>query len=94
MSAETKAYGEYLYVSIVVQRERERERERGREGEREREIERDIYFLKVHLGDSNRQAQSSRENLEWYPWYRSRERVSKRERERIIENSFRNMAEA
>ena len=30
----------------------------------EREIERDFYFLKVHLGDSNRQPQSSRENLE------------------------------
>ena len=35
--------------------------------EREREIERDFYFLKVHLGDSNRQPQSSRENLERYP---------------------------
>ena len=33
----------------------------------QREIERDFYFLKVHLGDSNRQPQSSRENLEWYP---------------------------
>ena len=44
-------------------------REKGkeiREGKR-REIERDFYFLKVHLGDSNRQPQSSRENLEWYP---------------------------
>ena len=30
---------------------------------KEREIERDFYFLKVHLGDSNRQPQSSRENL-------------------------------
>ena len=35
--------------------------------EREREIERDFYFLKVHLGDSNRQPQPSRENLERYP---------------------------
>ena len=26
-----------------------------------------FIFLKVHLGDSNRQPQSSRENLEWYP---------------------------
>ena len=35
---------------------------------RDREIERDFfYFLKVHMGDSNRQPQSSRENLEWYP---------------------------
>ena len=34
---------------------RERECERVREREREREIERDFYFLKVHLGDSNRQ---------------------------------------
>ena len=33
------------------------------EKEREREIECDFfYFLKVHLGDSNRQPQSSREN--------------------------------
>ena len=34
------------------------------ERKRRREIERDFYFLKVHLGDSNRQPQSSRENLE------------------------------
>ena len=40
-------------------------REGVEEREREREIERDLfYFLKVHLGDSNRQPQSSRENLE------------------------------
>ena len=32
--------------------------------ENEREIERDFYFLKVHLGDSIRHSQSSRENLE------------------------------
>ena len=43
------------------------ERERESEREREREIERDCYFLKVHLGDSNRQPQPSRENLERYP---------------------------
>ena len=35
--------------------------------ERKGEIERDFYFLKVHLGDSTRQPQPSRENLEWYP---------------------------
>ena len=40
------------------------ERERDRENQRNREIERDFYILKVHLGDSNRQPQSSRENLE------------------------------
>ena len=37
-----------------------------KEAKRIREIERDFY-LKVHLGDSNRQPQSSRENLKWYP---------------------------
>ena len=51
-----------LLLKIPSATVRERERERGRE--REREIERDFYFLKVHLGDSNRQPQSSRENLE------------------------------
>ena len=37
-----------------------RETETDREKEREREIERDFYFLKVRLGDSNRQPQPSR----------------------------------
>ena len=46
------------------QRDRETERQRDRGTQRDREIERDFYFLKVHLGDSNRQPQSSRENLE------------------------------
>ena len=44
-----------LVMSVVVSRARERE------------IERYFFFfnfLKVHLGDSNRQPQSSRENLE------------------------------
>ena len=46
------------------ERDRETDRDRDMETERDREIERDFYFLKVHLGDSNRQPQSSRENLE------------------------------
>ena len=52
----------------------ERYTERQIERDRERDIQRDrerlnviFFFLKVHLGDSNRQPQSSRENLEWYP---------------------------
>ena len=56
----------------MTKRERDRERDIYRvtesgtdiESDREREIEHDFYFLKVHLGDSNRQPQSSRENLE------------------------------
>ena len=40
------------------------ERERKRECVCMGEI---FNFLKVHLGDSNRQPQSSCENLEWYP---------------------------
>ena len=51
--------------------DREKERERFRGGEKECEWERErefviFYFLKVYLGDSNRQPQSSRENLELY----------------------------
>ena len=49
------------------EKKREKERERQRETERQRERERlnvIFIFLKVHLGDSNRQPQSSRENLE------------------------------
>ena len=52
--------GKSKEVSVCV-------RKRKKEKEREREIERDFYFLKVHLGDSNRQPQPSRENLECYP---------------------------
>ena len=33
---------------------------------REREILMKVIFLKVYLGDSNRQPQPSHENLEWY----------------------------
>ena len=51
-----------------MEKTREEEEERYKsvplEREREREIERDFYFLKVHLGYSKRQPQSSRENLE------------------------------
>ena len=35
--------------------------------QREREREINKGDLKVYLGDSNRQAQPSRENLEWHP---------------------------
>ena len=41
-------------------------RERKKEREKEREIN-ESDFLKVYLGDSNRQPQPSRENLECYP---------------------------
>ena len=41
------------------------------EGEKDREREREInesdFSVKVYLGDSNRQPQPSRENLECYP---------------------------
>ena len=40
-------------------------RERKREGDRE--INESDLKKKVYLGDSNRQPQPSRENLEWYP---------------------------
>ena len=53
---------------------RDRQTERGTQKEREtdRETKRDIndlsdFNLIVHLGDSNRQPQPSRENLKWYP---------------------------
>ena len=46
-------------------RKREVEREIEREREREREkLNVIFYFLKMHLGDSNRQPQPSREDLE------------------------------
>ena len=52
-----------------TERETKSERENGREreGKREREILIKVIFFKVYLGDSNRQPQPSRENLECYP---------------------------
>ena len=52
----------YIEREILVGwRKRERERERSKYIERLNVI---FIFLKVHLRDSNRQPQSSRENLE------------------------------
>ena len=45
-----------------------------------------FYFLKVYLGDSNRQPQSSRENLEWSKGKRLRETEKDRQnRQRFTE---------
>ena len=65
-------------------RERKRERER-KKREKDRHIERErlmkVIFVEVYLGDSNRQPQPSRENLESRPILPSQKR---RERDRDI----------
>ena len=61
------------------ERERERERKKARNRVWERDIERWKWFKKAYVGDSNRQPQPSRENLE-----REIERERKRETDRQI----------
>ena len=80
-----------IFPSRNIKKERKRERERQEGRPAGREYWKGIFFLKVFLGDSKRQPQSSREDLEWYPYRpihprretgRETRRKSERERER------------